>query len=140
MIPVVLAALLAGAVLSGQAAAQPRGFTCVGAEQLEEDVFAIPFGRGAAAPGDSARANLAAAAARARQAPDRMLCVLGHAGPQEGGASTGTQLAARRARAVAAALARDGVAAARIRTEARHAAFARGIVPDERSVTVVLLP
>jgi hypothetical protein len=28
----------------------------------------------------------------------------------------------------------------RIRAEARRAAFARGIVPAERSVTVVLLP
>ncbi|GGC32154.1 hypothetical protein GCM10011504_07930 [Siccirubricoccus deserti] len=137
MIPaLVLAALL----LPGVAAAQPRPFTCVGAEQLEEDVFAIPFPRGAAAPNESARANLDAAAARAKQEPDRMLCVLGHAGPQEGGAQSGLQLAARRAGAVAERLAKLGVERDRIRAEARRAAFARGAVPEERSVTVVLLP
>ncbi|MFC7541881.1 OmpA family protein [Siccirubricoccus deserti] len=122
----------------GRGAAAP--FTCVGAEQLEEDVFAIPFPRGAAAPNESARANLDAAAARAKQEPDRMLCVLGHAGPQEGGAQSGLQLAARRAGAVAERLAKLGVERDRIRAEARRAAFARGAVPEERSVTVVLLP
>jgi coenzyme F420-reducing hydrogenase delta subunit len=69
-----------------------------------------------------------------------MLCVLGHAGPQEGGAQSGLQLAARRAGAVAERLAKLGVERDRIRAEARRAAFARGVVPEERSVTVVLLP
>ena len=68
--------------------------------------------------------------------------MLGHASPQEGGATTGAQLAARRAGAVAEALARLGVERDRVRAEAHRAAFARGgAVPTaERSVTVVLLP
>ena len=141
---VLLVVLVPGTVFApawlAPAWAQPRPFTCIGAEQLEEDVFAIPFARGAAAPGDAARANLAAAVERAKQSPDRMLCVLGHAGPQEGGAQSGLQLAARRAGAVAERLAKLGVERDRIRAEARRAAFARGVVPEERSVTVVLLP
>ncbi|MDN3564219.1 OmpA family protein [Paeniroseomonas aquatica] len=141
MIPFLLAGPLAVALLlPGRAGAQPRPFTCVGAEQLEEDAFAIPFDRGAATPGEGARANLAAAAERAKQSPDRMVCVLGHAGAQEGGAQAGTALAARRAGAVATLLAKLGVERDRIRAEARRAAFARGAVPVERSVTVVLLP
>jgi hypothetical protein len=134
------ALLLLAALVPGTALAQPRPFTCVGAEQLEEDVFAIPFARGAAAPGEAARSNLAAAAERAKREPERHLCVLGHAGPQEGGAQTGLQLAAKRAGEVAAALARLGIDRDRIRAEARRAAYARGAVPEERSVTVVLLP
>ena len=47
--------------------------------------------------------------------PGRNLCVLGHAGPQEGGAQTGIQLAAKRAGAVAAALAKLGIERDRIR-------------------------
>jgi hypothetical protein len=134
------AILLLAALLPGAALAQSRSFNCVGADQLEDDVFAIPFARGAAAPGEAARTNLAAVAERARSEPARSLCVLGHAGPQEGGAQSGTQLAAKRAGQVAAALAKLGVAPERIRAEARRAAFARGAVPEERSVTVVLLP
>lgn len=138
-------ALAAAALLLGPspvAQAQPRPFTCYGAEQLEDDVFAIPFTRGGAAPGPTARANLEAAAALAKREPERNLCVLGHAGPQEGGAQTGIQLAARRAGAVADALAKLGVERDRIRAEARRAAFSRPgeAVPLERSVTVVLLP
>ncbi|TCZ66103.1 OmpA family protein [Roseicella aquatilis] len=122
------------------AQAQPRPFNCVGAEKLEEDVFAIPFARGAAAPGEAARSNLAAAAELARREPERRICVLGHAAAREGGATTGVQLAAKRAGQVAAALAKLGVERDRIRAEARRANFARGVVPEERSVTVVLLP
>lgn len=134
-------ALLPLVLLPGPGTAQPRPFNCVGAERLEEDVFAIPFAPRAAAPGDAARGNLEAAAALAKRQPERQLCVLGHAGPQEGGATTGTQLAARRAGAVAEALSKLGVERDRIRAEARVAAFARGgTVPAERSVTVVLLP
>lgn len=136
----VLAAALLHGIAPGAALAQAPGFTCIGAEQLEEDVFAIPFARGAAAPGEAARANLAAAAERARRDPERNLCVLGHASPQEGGAQTGLQLAARRAGEVAAALTRLGIDRERLRAEARRAAFARGALPEERSVTVVLLP
>lgn len=128
-------------LLPGLALAQPRPFNCVGAERLEDDVFAIPFARRAAAPGDAARGNLEAAAALAKREPERNLCVLGHAGPQEGGATTGTKLAARRAGAVADALARLGVERDRVRAEAHRAAFARGgAAPVERSVTVVVLP
>lgn len=141
MIPFLLAGPLAFALLMpGRATAQLRPFTCVGAEQLEEDAFAIPFARGATSPGDSARANLAAVVERAKQEPDRMLCVLGHVGAQEGGAQAGIALAARRAGEVATLLAKLGVERDRIRAEARRAAFARGVVPVERSVTVVLLP
>ena len=144
MIPAAALLISAAATLllspTPSAFAQPRPFNCVGAEQLEDDVFAIPFARGAAAPGEAARANLEAAAALAKAAPDRLICVLGHVGPQEGGAQSGIQLAARRAGAVAAALAKLGVERDRIRAEARRAAFARGTVPEERRVTVVVLP
>ena len=133
--------LLASLALAGEAMAQPRPFNCIGAEQLEDEVFAIPFAPRASTPGPAAQGNLEAAAALARQLPERNLCVLGHAGPQEGGATTGTQLAARRAGAVAEALAKLGVERDRIRAEARVAAYARrGPIPAERSVTVVLLP
>jgi outer membrane protein OmpA-like peptidoglycan-associated protein len=129
------------ASLAGEAMAQPRPFNCVGAERLEDEVFAIPFAPRAAAPGPIAQGNLEAVAALARQLPERNLCVLGHAGPQEGGATTGTQLAARRAGAVAEALAKLGVERDRIRAEARVASYARGgPIPAERSVTVVVLP
>ena len=126
-----LAVLAAALLLPGLAGAQPREFNCIGAERLEDDVFAIPFARGAAAPGEGARSNLAAAAALAKAAPERNLCVLGHAGAQEGGAQTGLQLAAKRARAVADALSAAGVERDRIRAEARRAAFARRIAADE---------
>jgi len=124
------------------AGAQLRPFNCVGAEQLEEDVFDVLFAPRATAPGEAGRSNLQAAAELAKREPERNLCVLGHAGPQEGGATTGAKLAARRAGAVADALARLGVERDRVRAEARRAAFARGgdAVPAARSVTVVVLP
>ena len=121
--------------------AQPRSFNCVGAERLEDEVFAIPFAPRAPRPGPAAQGNLEAAAVLAKQLPERNICVLGHAGAQEGGVNTGLQLAARRAGAVAEALAKLGVERDRIRAEARVAGFSRGgTVPQERSVTVVLLP
>lgn len=123
------------------AVAQPRPFNCVGAGDLEDDVFAVPFAPRSAEPGEAARGNLEAAAELAKREPERNLCVLGHAGPQEGGATTGAQLAARRAGAVAEALAKLGVERDRVRAEAQRAAFARGgTVPADRSVTVVVLP
>lgn len=135
------AALLLALLLPGPAPAQPRPFNCVGAGDLEDDVFAIPFAPRSAEPGEAARGNLEAAAELAKREPERNLCVLGHAGPQEGGATTGAQLAARRAGAVAEALAKLGVERDRVRAEAQRAAFARGgTVPAERSVTVVVLP
>ena len=133
--------LLLSLVFPRAAAAQLRPFSCVGAERLEEDVFAVPFAPRALTPGEAARGNLEAAAELAKREPERNLCVLGHAGPQEGGASTGAKLAAKRAGAVADALARLGVERDRVRAEARRAAFARGgTVPAARSVTVVVLP
>jgi len=134
------AVALAVLLLPTVSLAQPRAFSCVGAEQLEDGVFAIPFGRGAAVPAEAARSNLEAAAALAKREPARSICVLGHAGRQEGGAQTGLQLAARRAGAVAEALAKLGVGRDRIRAEARRAAFTRAALPLERSVTVVVLP
>jgi len=130
-----LVLMLLPLVLPLAAGAQTRPFSCVGAEQLEDDVFALPFAKGAAAPGEAARANLDAAAALAGRETRRNLCVLGHAAGGEGAA-----LAARRAAAVAQQLGQRGIAAARIRAEARRASFARGIVPAERSVTIVVMP
>lgn len=142
MIPVLAAAMGLLLLAPAPAAAQPRPFTCIGAERLEDEVFAIAFARNASAPGESARGNLDAAAALAKENPGRNICVLGHAGAQEGGAQAGLELAAKRARAVADALSRRGVERDRIRAEARRTAFARApvAVPQERSVTVVVLP
>ncbi|MBX9701134.1 MAG: hypothetical protein K2X74_16980, partial [Acetobacteraceae bacterium] len=69
MIPLGIAALSALLLAPTPSAAQPRPFTCVGVERLEEDVFEIPFAREAAAPGEAARANIAAAAALAKAHP-----------------------------------------------------------------------
>ena len=140
MIPVLAAATVL--LWLSPAVAQPRPFTCVGAERLEDQVFAIPFARNAATLGEAARGNLDAAAALARENPERTICVLGHAGAQEGGARAGLDLAAKRARSVADALSRRGVERDRIRAEARRTAFARApvAVPQARSVTVVVMP
>ena len=78
-----LAAILAPAILalaSAQGAAQAprRDFSCVGAERLEDDVFAIPFRSGNAQVTDAARSGLAAAARLIKAEPDRDVCVLGH--------------------------------------------------------------
>ena len=54
-----LAIILALAALP--ALAQPYGFSCVGAERLEDDVFSIAFLRGSAAIPEAARSPLAAA-------------------------------------------------------------------------------
>jgi outer membrane protein OmpA-like peptidoglycan-associated protein len=122
------------------AAAQPRPFGCVGAEALEDDVFAVPFAQGSAALREVGRSAIAAATALAAAEPARNLCVLGHA-DRRSGAGTGTQLAAQRARAVAAALSQRGVARDRIRAEARVGAFSgRGAEPGARAVTIVVLP
>jgi outer membrane protein OmpA-like peptidoglycan-associated protein len=132
-----LALLLAAA----EAGAQPRGFSCVGAEQLEDDVFDVPFAAGSDRLGPAAASPIAAAAERAAADPARNICVLGHA-DREGGAQTAARLAARRAAAVAEALAlRHGVARERIRAEARSPHFAAG-TPNRpgRNVSIVLLP
>ena len=124
------------------AIAQPRGFSCVGTERLEADVFSIAFPRGSAQIPEAARSPLAAAIEAALAEPDRNICILGHAG-QEGGATTSIQLAAQRARAVTNAMAAQGVGAERLRAEARSAQFSptvRAAEPPSRTVTIILLP
>jgi outer membrane protein OmpA-like peptidoglycan-associated protein len=128
------------ALLPGLAFAQPRGFSCVGAEALEDDVFAVPFARGSERLREDSRAGIAAAAALAQAAPERNLCVLGHADRGQG-AQTSTQLAAKRARAVAQALSQRGVERDRIRAEARVGSFSgRQQEPGARAVTIVVMP
>ena len=124
------------------ALAQPRGFSCVGAEKLEDDVFSIAFPRGSATITEAARSPLAGAIEAALAEPDRNICILGHAG-QEGGATTSIQLAAQRARAVTNTLAARGVGAERLRAEARSAQYSpavRAAEPPSRTVTIVLMP
>jgi outer membrane protein OmpA-like peptidoglycan-associated protein len=124
------------------ALAQPRGFSCVGAEKLEDDVFSIAFPRGSATITEAARSPLAAAVEAALAAPERNICILGHAG-QEGGATTSIQLAAQRARTVSNALADRGIGAERLRAEARSAQYSptvRAAEPPSRTVTIVLMP
>jgi outer membrane protein OmpA-like peptidoglycan-associated protein len=133
-----LAALLV--LLPGLALAQPRPFSCIGAEALEDDVFAVPFARGSDRLRDAARSGIEAAAALILAAPDRHVCVLGHADRGQG-AESSTQLAARRARAVAQALSARGVERDRIRAEARVGAFSgHGHEPGARAVTIVVMP
>lgn len=129
-------------LLASPAVAEVAPFNCVGALQLDDDVFSVPFARGSARLGDAARAPLDAAMEALGSNPARVVCVLGHAG-QEGGATTSIRLAAERARAVADALARRGVARERLRSEARSAQFSprvRAETPPSRTVTVVVLP
>jgi outer membrane protein OmpA-like peptidoglycan-associated protein len=124
------------------ALAQPQGFSCVGAEKLEDDVFSIAFPRGRAVIPEAARSPLAAAIEAALAEPGRNICILGHAG-QEGGATTSIQLAAQRARAVTNALAERGIAPERLRSEARSAQFSPSVRATEvpsRTVTIVLMP
>ncbi|MCA3309131.1 MAG: OmpA family protein [Roseomonas sp.] len=123
------------------ALAQPR-FSCVGAEKLEDDVFSIAFPRGSATITEATRSPLAAAIEAALAAPERNICILGHAG-QEGGATTSIQLAAQRARTVSNALAEHGIGAERLRAEARSAQYSptvRAAEPPSRTVTIVLMP
>ncbi len=127
-------------LLPGLALAQPREFSCIGAEDLEDDVFAVPFAPGSDQLREGARTALDAAADLARSAPERNICVLGHADRRQG-AGTSTQVAARRARAVALALAERGVERDRIRAEARVGAFSGRVQePQQRAVTIVVMP
>ncbi|MBR0669261.1 OmpA family protein [Roseomonas hellenica] len=141
-----LAALLAAAPAMAQQQQQQqqqqRSFDCVGAGQLEDDVFTIPFARGSATLTEAARSLLAAAVETANGDPPRNLCVLGLTG-QEGGATTTIRLAAQRAGTVARALEQRGIAADRVRAEARAANFSRAAregVPAARAVSIVVLP
>ncbi len=140
MIRALLAIGLLAVLAPAPAPAQPREFGCVGAEALEDDVFAIPFAAGSATLRDAAAPGLDAAAGLARAEPARNLCVLGHADRGQG-AGTSTRLAAQRARAVAEALSARGVERDRIRAEARVGAFSgHGAEPGARSVTIVVMP
>lgn len=127
-------------LLAGPATAQPRPFNCIGAEQLEDDVIAVPFPRNGTTLGPAGRSAIATAAAQAKAEPGRLLCVLGHA-DRTAGAQTSTQIAVQRARAVALALAQQGVERDRVRAEARVGAFSGRVrEPGARAVTIVLLP
>jgi outer membrane protein OmpA-like peptidoglycan-associated protein len=130
------------ALLATPATAEVAAINCVGALQLEDDVFSVPFARGSARVTEADRSALAAVVAAMGTDPSRVACVLGHAG-QEGGATTSIRLAAERARAVATALAGLGISRDRLRTEARSAQFSprvRAETPPSRTVTVVVLP
>lgn len=141
------ALLLAAALLAAlPAAAQRRDFSCVGAEQLREDSAVIPVPRGRDRPDAAALEALAPLVGRAKEEAGRNLCVLGFASPEEGGAQTQSQLAARRARQVSLELAKQGVERDRVRAEARTRGF---LDPDRRGpagvqrqpgVRVVLMP
>jgi outer membrane protein OmpA-like peptidoglycan-associated protein len=127
-------------LLPGIALAQPRPFSCVGAEALDDDVFAVPFARGSDRLGEDSRSAIAAAASLALETQERHVCVLGHADRGQG-AQTSTQLAAKRARAVALALSQRGVERDRVRAEARVGAFSgRQQEPGARAVTIVVMP
>ena len=129
------------ALLAAPSMAQVRQFNCVGAAELDDDAFAIAFPARGNAVGEAARSPLRAAAELARGAPARNICVLGHALATEGGATTGAQLAARRARAVALELSRLGIERDRIRAEARVAGFTRSSAArPSRGATIVVLP
>ncbi|MFC7737783.1 OmpA family protein [Roseomonas sp. GCM10028921] len=118
----------------------PPPFSCAGAEELEDDVFEIPFAAGRDTVTEAARANLQAAVALLKREPDRNACILGHA-RREGGQQTSVQLAARRARAVREALRAAGLPEARLRSEARVAGFSRTTGNTvARSVSVVVMP
>ncbi len=140
LLAAVALAALALPALAPPALAQPRSFSCVGAEALEDDVFAVPFAGGSAILRDAARSALSAAAALAEGDRDRNICVLGHA-DRRGGAGSSTTLAAQRARAVALALSQQGIERDRIRAEARVGAYSgRQTEPGSRAVTIVVMP
>lgn len=129
-------------LLASPALAETAPFNCVGAEQLEDDVFSIPFARGSSRLGDAARSPMDAVIEALGTDTGRVACILGHAG-QEGGATTSIRLAAERARTVTDALAGRGVPRDRLRSEARSAQFSprvRAALPPSRTVTVVVLP
>ncbi len=134
------AALFLAFLVAAPAQAQPRPFSCVGAEALEDDVFAVPFAASSDRLAEGARSGIEAAAALLRAEPERNACVLGHADRGQG-AGTSTQLAARRARAVAEALSTRGIERDRVRAEARVGAFSgRQREPGARAVTIVVMP
>ena len=139
-LPAALFLLLAAVPALAQPARPQPAFNCIGAEDLEDDVFEVPFAAGRDRLTDAARANLAAAAALLKREPDRNACILGHA-RREGGQQTSVQLASRRARAVKDALGAAGLPDRRLRSEARVAGFSRTTGNTvARSVSVVVMP
>ena len=133
-------ALTLAAAAPAPAQALPRPFSCVGAEDLEDDTFAGPFAAGSGTLREAGRTGIAAAAALAETARERNICVLGHADRRQG-AATSVHLAAQRARAVALALSQQGIERDRIRAEARVGAYSgRQAEPGARAVTIVVLP
>jgi len=131
---------LALLLLAAPAQSQPRDFNCVGAEALEGDTASLRFARNADRLPEGAAAALAALAEAARADHDRNICVLGYAAAEEGGAQTASRLAARRARAVAEELSRQGVERDRIRAETRTRGFTRGQGDRVAGVRVILMP
>lgn len=132
-------------VLAGLSAeAQVREFSCVGAENLRDDVAVITFARNADRVAPDAVSVLEPLAEIARTAPERNFCVLGYATAGEGGAQTAARLAARRARAVGLELSQMGVERDRIRAEARTRGFATtdtsGGADRRAGARIVLLP
>jgi outer membrane protein OmpA-like peptidoglycan-associated protein len=131
-------------LLATPAAAQPRDFSCVGTERLEEGAITLSFARGADRLSPEAIASLAPLAEEAKLMLDRNICVLGFAASPEGGAQTASRLAARRARAVALQLSQAGIERDRIRAEARTRGFAtereRRGVDRTAGARVILLP
>ena len=139
-LPAALLLLLAAVPAVAQPGRPQPPFNCIGAENLEDDVFEIPFAAGRDRLTDAARANLAAAVALLKREPDRNACILGHA-RREGGQQTSVQLAARRARAVKDALGAAGLPDSRLRSEARVAGFSRTTgTTVARSVSIVVMP
>jgi ribosomal protein L12E/L44/L45/RPP1/RPP2 len=58
-------------LLAGPAGAQPREFSCIGAEDLEDDVFAVPFATGRGALTEAAQRARAVAQALAEAGVER---------------------------------------------------------------------
>lgn len=126
--------------LAGTAMAQPRDFSCVGTERLEEDAVLVSFARGTDGLTAETIAALTPLADAAKQAPERNFCVLGFAASPEGGAQTASRLAARRARALALKLSQLGIERDRIRAEARTRGFATTGTDRRAGARVILLP
>jgi len=135
-----LLSCFAGAALPGAALAQPRDFSCVGAERLEEDAVLVSFARGTHSLTPETIAALTPLAEAAKEALERNFCVLGFAASPEGGAQTASRLAARRARALALQLSQLGIERDRIRAEARTRGFATSGTDRRAGARIILLP
>jgi len=137
---VIRLALLLSLCFAGTAMAQPRDFSCVGAERLEEDAVLVSFARGADRLTPATIAAITPLAEAAKGALERNFCVLGFAASPEGGAQTASRLAARRARALALQLSQLGIERDRIRAEARTRGFATSGTDRRAGARIILLP